>query len=71
MLLIKITVFLIILTIIYRFVVQSLIDQEDTETKVAMVFSRKYPAYVWVFIIMVLVCAIGFVCSLFWILFMR
>lgn len=68
---VKITVFLIILTIIYRFVVQSWIDQEDTKTKAAMVFYRKYPAYVWVFIIMVFVDTIGFVCSLFWILFMR
>lgn len=71
MLLVKVTVFLIVLTVIYRFIVNGLVEQEDANTKLNMVFNNKFPAYVIVFCIMVVVDVIGAVASMFWFLFLR
>lgn len=66
---VKITVLLIIITVIYRYIVNSLVSQESWDKKVEMAFGTKYPAYV--FGILVVLDALGIVYLAVWFLFLR
>ena len=68
---VKITVLLIIITVIYRFIVNSLVSQESWDKKVEMAFGTKYPAYVYPLGVLVILDALGIVYSAVWFLFLR
>ena len=68
---VKITILLIVITVIYRFIVNAMIEQEDAKTKFEIVFNNKYPSYVWAFTILVIIDCIGVVYSVVWFLFLR
>jgi len=68
---VKITILLIIITVIYRFIVNSLISQESWDKKVEMAFGTKYPAYVYPLGILVVLDTFGIVYSAVWFLFLR
>lgn len=71
MLVVKITIFLIIVTIIYGFIVKALVSQEDLSTKMNMALHNKYPKYFWAFVVLLFIDIIGIICSAFWFLFLR
>lgn len=68
---VKITVLLIIITVIYRYIVSSLVSQESWDKKVEMAFGTKYPAYVYPLGALVFLDALGIVYSAVWFLFLR
>lgn len=68
---VKITVLLIVITVIYRFIVNSLVSQESWDKKVEMAFGTKYPAYVYPLGVFVILDALGIVYSVVWFLFLR
>lgn len=68
---VKITILLIIITVIYRYIVNSLVSQESWDKKVEMAFGTKYPAYVYPLGILVVLDALGIVYSAVWFLFLR
>lgn len=68
---VKITILLIVITVIYRFIVNAMVEQEDAKTKFEIAFNNKYPLYVWAFIILVIIDCIGVVYSVVWFLFLR
>lgn len=68
---VKITVLLIVITVIYRVIVNSLVSQESWDKKVEMAFGTKYPAYVYPLGILVILDALGIVYSAVWFLFLR
>lgn len=68
---VKITVLLIIITVIYRYIVNSLVSQESWDKKVEMAFGTKYPVYVYPLEILVVLDALGIVYSAVWFLFLR
>ena len=71
MLIVKVTVFLIVVTIIFRFIVNAMISNESLSAKTDMALNNKYPAYVYVLGILVAIDIVGIICSAFWFLFMR
>ena len=68
---VKITVLLIIITVIYRYIVNSLISQESWDKKVEMAFGTKYPVYVYPLGVLVVLDALGIIYSAVWFLFLR
>ena len=68
---VKITVLLIIITVIYRYIVNSLVSQESWDKKVEMAFGTEYPAYVYPLGVLVVLDALGIVYSAVWFLFLR
>ena len=68
---VKITILLIIITVIYRYIVNGLIAQESWDKKVNMAFGNKYPIYVYVLGILVVADMIGVIYSAIWFLFLR
>lgn len=68
---VKITILLIIITVIYRYIVNSLVSQESWDKKVEMAFGTKCPVYVYPLGILVVLDALGIVYSAVWFLFLR
>ena len=68
---VKITILLIIITAIYRYIVAGLVSQESWDKKVDMAFGTKYPVYVYVLGILVVLDALGIIYSAVWFLFLR
>lgn len=68
---VKITILLIIITAIYNYIVAGLVSQESWDKKVDMAFGTKYPVYVYVLGILVVLDALGIVYSAVWFLFLR
>ena len=68
---VKITILLIIITVIYRYILTDLIEQEIWDKKVEMAFGTKYPAYVYPLGVLVALDALGIVYSVVWFLFLR
>ena len=68
---VKITILLIVITVIYRYIVAGLVSQESWDKKVEMTFGTKYPAYVYPLGVLVVLDALGIVYSAVWFLFMR
>ena len=71
MLVVKVTIFLIVVTVIFRFIVTAKISTESLSAKMDMTFNNKYPPYVYVLGILVAIDFVGIICSAFWFLFMR
>ncbi len=71
MLCVKITVFLVVITIICRIIVNSLIEQESPTVQLNMAMNNKYPPYVLAFGLLCIIDVIGVICSTFWFLFLR
>ena len=71
MLVVKVTIFLIVVTIIFRFIVTAMISNESLSARIDMTFNNKYPAYVYVLGVLVAIDVVGIICSAFWFLFMR
>ena len=68
---VKITVLLIIITVIYRYIVTGLIEQESWDKKIDMEFKHKYPVYVYVLGALAIADMIGIIYSAVWFLFLR
>lgn len=71
MLVVKVTIFLIVVTIIFRFIVTAMISNESLSARIDMTLNNKYPAYVYVLGVLVAIDVVGIICSAFWFLFMR
>lgn len=71
MLIVKVTIFLIVITIIFRFIVASMISTESLSARIDMTINNKYPAYVYVLGVLVAIDIVGIICSVYWFLFMR
>ena len=71
MLIVKATIFLIVVTIIFKFIVSAMISTESLSAKIDMTLNNKYPPYVYVLGILVVIDFVGIICSAFWFLFMR
>ena len=71
MLVVKVTIFLIVITIIFRFIVNAMISNESLSARIDMTINNKYPAYVYVLGILVAIDIVGIICSAYWFLFMR
>ena len=71
MLIVKATIFLIVVTVIFRFIVTAKISTESLSAKIDMTLNNKYPAYVYVLGILAVIDFVGIICSAFWFLFMR
>ena len=71
MLIVKATIFLIVITIIFRFIVTAMISNESLSAKMDMALNNKYPAYAYALGILVAIDFVGIICSAFWFLFMR
>lgn len=71
MLIVKVTIFLVVITIIFRFIVTAMISNESLSARIDMTLNNKYPPYVYVLGILVAMDIVGIICSAFWFLFMR
>lgn len=71
MLIVKVTVFLIVVTIIFRFIVNAMLNNESLSAMIDMTINNKYPPYVYVLGALVAIDVVGIICSAFWFLFMR
>lgn len=71
MFLVKVTVLLTVLTVMYKYIVVAKLNNEPIAVKMDIVLNDKYPAYLWVFIIMVVLDMIGIIYSVVWFLFLR
>ena len=68
---VKITILLIIITVIYRFIVEALLDTESIGRKWDMALGNNYPKYVYILGILVVLDALGVIYSVTWFLFLR
>lgn len=68
---VKITILLIVITVIYRHIANGLVSQESWDKKVEMAFGTKYPAYLYPLGVLVVLDAFGIVYSVVWFLFLR
>ena len=71
MLIVKVTIFLIVVTIIFRFIVNAMLSNESLSARIDMTINNKYPPYVYVLGVLVAIDIVGIICSAFWFLFMR
>ena len=71
MLIVKVTIFLIVVTIIFRFIVNAMLSNESLSARIDMTINNKYPHYVYVLGVLVAIDIVGIICSAFWFLFMR
>jgi len=65
---VKITLLLIIITLIYTFLVEGIYKNEDIETKIKT-SAGIYPKYIIVWAILVFICFIGIIYSAVYLLF--
>lgn len=68
---VKITILLIIITVIAKFIVEALLDTESIGRKWDMALGNNYPKYVYILGILVVLDALGIVYSVVWFLFLR
>ena len=68
---VKITVLLIIITVIYKYIVEALLTNESIGRKWDMALGNNYPKYVYILGILVVLDALGIVYSAVWFLFLR
>lgn len=71
MLVVKATIFLIVVTVIFRFIVTAMLSNENLSARIDMTFNNKYPVYVYVLGALVAIDVVGIICSAFWFLFLR
>lgn len=68
---VKITAVLIVITVMYNFIMQALLEQESLQSRMNIVLNNKYPKYCYVFVVLVVLDALGVLYSLIWFLFLR
>jgi len=68
---VKVTVLLIIITVIYKYIVEALLENESVGRKWEMAFGSNYPVYVYPLGILVILDVLGVVYSAVWFLFLR
>ena len=68
---VKITVLLIVLTVIWKFVAEILINGESMEKKIRIAMNNEVTWYMVVFAILVISSVIGVLYSVFYFLFLR
>ena len=68
---VKLTVLLIVLTVIAKFIVEALLANESIGRKWDMALGNNYPKYVYVLGVLVVLDAVGIIYSVVWFLFMR
>ena len=68
---VKITILLIVITVIAKFIVEALLDTESIGRKWDMALGNNYPKYVYILGILVVLDALGIVYSVVWFLFLR
>ena len=65
---VKITLLIIVITLIYTFLVKSMYKNESIETKIKTL-EGIYPKYIIVWVILVFICFIGIIYSTIYLLF--
>lgn len=68
---VKITVLLIVLTVIAKYIIEALLANESIGRRWEMALGNNYPKYVYVLGILVVLDAIGIIYSVIWFLFLR
>lgn len=68
---VKLTVVLIVLTVIAKFFVEALLANESIGRRLDMALGNNYPKYVYVLGVLVILDAIGIAYSVIWFLFLR
>lgn len=68
---VKITALLIVITVIYKYIVEALLANESIGRKWEMTLGNNYPIYVYLLGILVVLDVIGIVYSAVWFLFLR
>jgi hypothetical protein len=68
---VKITVLLIVLTVIAKYIIEGLLANESIGRKWDMALGNNYPKYVYVLGVFVILDAIGIIYSVIWFLFLR
>jgi hypothetical protein len=68
---VKITVLLIVLTVIAKYIIKALLANESIGRRWDMALGNNYPKYVYVLGILVVLDAIGIIYSVIWFLFLR
>lgn len=68
---VKITVLLVVLTVIWRFVAEILIKGESLEKKIRIAMNNEVTWYIVVFALLVISSVIGLLYSVFYLLFLR
>jgi len=68
---VKLTVLLIVLTVIAKFIVEALLANESIGRKWDMALGNNYPKYVYILGILVVLDIIGIIYSVVWFLFLR
>ena len=68
---VKITVLLIVLTVIWKYVTEILINGESMEKKVRIAMNNEVTWYMVVFAVLVIASVLGVLYSVFYLLFLR
>ena len=68
---VKITVLLIVLTVIAKYIIEALLANESIERRWDMALGNNYPKYVYILGVLVILDAIGIIYSVIWFLFLR
>lgn len=68
---VKITVLLIVLTVIAKYIIEALLANESIGRRWDMALGNNYPKYVYILGILVVLDAIGIIYSVVWFLFLR
>jgi len=68
---VKITILLIIVTVIAKFIVEGLLANESIGRKWDMALGNNYPKYVYILGVLVALDVIGIIYSAVWFLFLR
>lgn len=68
---VKLTILGLLITIIYRFIVNALLKNESLSVISDIAIKNKYPKYVYVFVVLVVLEVIGVIYSVVWFLFLR
>ena len=68
---VKITVLLIVLAVIWKFVAEILIKGESLEKKVGIVMNNEVTWYMVVFAVLIIASVLGVLYSVFYLLFLR
>ena len=65
---VKITILLIVMTVIAKFIIEALLANESIEKRLSMALGNNYPNYVYVLVVLDI---IGIIYSVIWALFLR
>ena len=68
---VKITILLIVMTVIAKFIVEGLLANESIGRKWDMALGNNYPKYVYILGVLVALDIIGIIYSVVWFLFLR